>query len=556
MGTCVEKLPHQTDNCNSSDGLQVFEADDGSYNGFCYACGTYVADPYKDKPADYKPAVIKKSPEEIAQELWEIGQYLVVDVEERGLRKDTLEYFGYRVGVSTSDGETPAILYRPYTKDGVFMAYKSKVLENGATWSIGDQREVDLFGWEQAIASGSPRLIITEGEEDAVAMFQILNDNNQKDERYSSYTPAVVSLPHGASGSVKDLSRLEPAIRRYFKEIVLAFDMDDVGQEWAHQVVEKVFGDAKIASLPAKDANACLVEGRSKALIKAVLFNAEVPRNTRIVKGSTLREIARKQPEWGLPWPFKKLTDLTRGRRRGEVYYFGAGVKMGKSELVDTIAKQIIVDDGLPCLLAKPEQAMGRTYQMLVGKAAGKIFHDPKIVFDELAFDKHEPAIGDKALIVDNYQFVDWENLKQDIRYAVLSEGVQDVIIDPITVFTNHMPTSEANEFLTSMTAEIASMAKDLNFTAYLFCHLKAPETGPPHERGGEIYSTQFAGSRAMMRTCHYMIGMEGNKDPSLGEDERNMRTLVVLEDREFGMTGKVPLFWDRNTGLFNEIET
>jgi len=133
-----------------------------------------------------------------------------------------------------------------------------------------------------------------------------------------------------------------------------------------------------------------------------VLFNSVTPRNTRIVKGSTLREKARQKPEWGLPYPFPQLTEITRGRRRGEVIYFGAGVKMGKSELVDTLAKQIIVDDGLPCLLVKPEQSMVRTYQMLVGKASGRIFHDPKIEFDEVAYDKHEPTIGDKALIVDN----------------------------------------------------------------------------------------------------------------------------------------------------------
>jgi twinkle protein len=57
-----------------------------------------------------------------------------------------------------------------------------------------------------------------------------------------------------------------------------------------------------------------------------------------------------------------------------------------------------------------------------------------------------------------------------------------------------------------------------------------------------------------MMRSCNYMIGMEGNKDPDIDSDLQNMRTLVVLEDREYGAVGKVDLYWDRNTGLFNEI--
>ena len=75
----------------------------------------------------------------------------------------------------------------------------------------------------------------------------------------------------------------------------------------------------------------------------------------------------------------------------------------------------------------------------------------------------------------------------------------------------------------------------------------------PSHDRGGKVYSNQFAGSRAMMRSCNYMIGMEGNKDPELQEAERNCRDLVVLEDREFGSSGIVPLYWDSRTGLFLE---
>jgi twinkle protein len=288
--------------------------------------------------------------------------------------------------------------------------------------------------------------------------------------------------------------------------------------------------------------------------VKAVLWQSAVPKNTHIVKGSSLRDLARQRPEWGKPWPFPKLTQMTRGRRRGETIYFGAGVKMGKSELVDTIAKQVIVDDDLPCLIVKPEQAMGRTYQNLVGKAAGKIFHDPAIEFDEEAFDKAEPLIGDKALIIDSYQFVGWDNLKEDIRYAAVAEDVKDIVIDPVTSFTAGMSASETNEFLNGFAAELAAMAKDLDFTSYIFCHLKAPDSGEPHERGGEVLSTQFAGSRAMMRSCNYMIGLQGNKDPDLPIDQRNMRTLVLLEDREYGNVGKVQLYWDRFTGLFREV--
>ena len=50
------------------------------------------------------------------------------------------------------------------------------------------------------------------------------------------------------------------------------------------------------------------------------------------------------------------------------------------------------------------------------------------------------------------------------------------------------------------------------------------------------------------------MIGIEGNKDPDLPLEERNIRKIVMLEDREFGESGYFRLYWDHKTGLFNEI--
>jgi twinkle protein len=51
------------------------------------------------------------------------------------------------------------------------------------------------------------------------------------------------------------------------------------------------------------------------------------------------------------------------------------------------------------------------------------------------------------------------------------------------------------------------------------------------------------------------MIGIEGNKDPEI-EDPllRNMRNVVLLEDREFGEAGVIPVVWNRETARFAEV--
>lgn len=443
-------------------------------------------------------------------------------------------------------------MFFPYGKDGALASYKFRdLIEKKNMWCVGSFKESDLFGWGRAVRTGQKTLYITEGEFDAMALYQILKDRN-KNTAYAADNPAVVSVKSGAGAAARDVLANLPQARKHFKEVVIVFDTDEPGRAAADEVARLV-PESKVATLPCKDANECLTEGASKAAAAAVLFRAEKPKNTRVVYGSSLREAAMVPPEWGLSWPWAGLTDLTRGIRRGETYYFGAGVKMGKSELVNAIAKHLIVDHGKKVFLVKPEEAMAKSYKMLVGKAAGRIFHDPKIPFDQAAWNRAEPLIGDNALLCDVYQFVSWEQLKEDIRYVVVNEGIQDVLIDPLTCLTNQMSASEANEKLVALTAEISAMAKDLDFTAYLFCHLKAPSQGEPHERGGAVLSTQFAGSRAMMRSCNYMIGLRGNKDPELNQIERNTRYLDVLEDREFGSVGTVQLYWDHTTGLFNE---
>lgn len=224
-----------------------------------------------------------------------------------------------------------------------------------------------------------------------------------------------------------------------------------------------------------------------------------------------------------------------------------------KSEVVNAIAAHLIEVHKLKVLMAKPEEANKKTVKLLAGKIAGKIFHDPKIAFDEKAYDEACDIMRGKVVLLDLYQHLGWETLKQDIIMAAKA-GVKAVFIDPITNLTNGMTAADANTKLQEIAQELAAMALDLDIVIFIFCHLRNPDAGLPHERGGKVLSSQFAGSRAMARSCNYMFGIEGDKDPDKEEDERNLRQLVLLEDREYGEVGPTPLFWNKATGKFVEL--
>lgn len=551
MSNCISKLPHS---CGTRRGLQVFSKEDGMVDGYCFSCGVYVPNPYGDpKQADDIPKSERtgKTEAEILTEMADISQLSAVDLPERMIRGKSLDHYGIKVGYSQKDGTTPNIVFFPYTSNGKVVKYKAKVLESGSMWSIGVSNEVDLFGWEQAVKSGAKRLIIVEGEFDAPALYQTLKIYTKAE--YLDYLPAVVSIPNGAGNAARDIGRLLPTIRKFFKDISLAFDNDEAGKLAAEEVC-KICPEAKVIELPAKDANDCILEGKGRAVHKAATFNAEKPKNTRLVWGRDIHEQAKEPPVWGLSWPWEKMTELTRGIRFGETIYIAAGEKIGKSEVVNALGSHLITEHGLKIMLAKPEEANAKTYKLLNSKVVGKIFHDPKVEFDEEAYEKGGKLIRDNVCMLNLYQNISWDVLKGDI-YTAAAEGVKAVFIDPITNLTNGMSSGEINEHLQGVSQELAMIAKDLDIVIFIFCHLNKPPKGSvPWDRGGKITTDYFAGSSAMARSCNYAIGMEGNKDPELSEEERNMRKLSLLADREFGESGSIELFWNRKNGLFNEV--
>ena len=551
MGQCLDKVAHS---CGTSSALQVFEREDGTVDGYCYSCDTYVRHPYGGEKA--LGDIPKKrrtglTDEEIATKIAEIQALGSMDLRDRRIRKDALDQFGIKIGLSEQDGKTPAFHHYPYTKDGVLSAYKTRLIEGKRMWSVGDQSNVDLFGWEQAIATGARRLIIVEGELDAASLWKMLDLYTS--EQYKDHMPAVCSLPHGAGSAGKDLARLAVKIRKHFKQISFCFDDDKAGV-LATEEACKVMPEATTIALPSKDANDCLVKGQGKAACKAATFNAQAPKNTRLVWGGEVHEEAKKPAEWGLSWPWEGLTKATRGMRFKETSYWAAGEKMGKSEVVNAISAHFITEHNLKVMVAKPEEANNKTYKMVLSKVVGKVFHDPSKAFDEEAYERGGKVIKDKLCMLNLYQHVGWETLKGDI-IAATSMGVKLVIIDPITNLTNGMSNSDIDSHLKGVAQEAAAMAMDLDIHIAFFCHLNKPPKGStPWDRGGVITTDYFAGSSAMARSCNYAMCLQGNKDPELSEEERNVRHLIVLADREFGESVDVPLYWDKETNLFNEM--
>lgn len=550
-------------------------------------------DGYYKKGVNKKQMTDFKNNSNYSQEtLEEVLNYPCEAIEDRGITQKTAEKFGVRTKFSSKDGITPEAYYFPYYMEGELVGFKKRDItkpkqQKGHFTSIGFQSiKCDLFGTDVCNKTGGKKIWVSEGEFDAMIIWQTLKA------MYPQGNPNVVSISNGTASAVQNIGQKNNLkhLKKY-SEVILSFDNDSAtpsekaeGIMKGKEATSAVYGllpDIKVVSLP-EDKDPCETWkelGEKEfywCLMKPIQYTPE-----GFVKYSEIRDKAIELPVLGKAWPWDALTKVTLGRRVGEGIYFGAGVKMGKSVIVDTLTEHIIsteknkFGDPQKVALFKFEEQPDETIKKVAGKFYKKDFSNPeKIIFidnkgkevdiwgneirDNQNYFSHEElikavdSVGDSVVMYNNYGRCNWDELKGAIRHAVLVEHVEDIVIDPVTRLTAGMTAAEANTELERFADEISKMSQDLGFTYYCFCHLKAPE-GKPHELGAKVFSSQFRGSRAMMQACFYMIGLEGNKDPEETEKVQNTRHLVVLDDRKFGRTARIPLFYDVDTGVFAE---
>lgn len=519
----------------------------------------------------------------------DVMKYPVVAIPERFISKNTAEHFGIRTALSQTDGKTHIAHYFPYTIDGNIVGFKKRDLTVPKVapyhfTTIGFQSaKCDMFGVEAANKTGGKKLWVTEGEYDCAATWEVLKDH------YPQGNPNVVSISNGTANAVQNMGQKQnQAFIKKYTETILVFDADKATQEEREKqkimkgrdavaAVYSLMPDILVADLPDEyDPIDMIREGIGDQLYWCCMKPKQYTPDG-FIKYETFKEKASELPQLGKPWPWPSMTKLSLGRRLGEGHYIGAGVKIGKSELVNQLSEHIIKVEGGKIALFKFEEEPEITCKKVAGKMYGKDFTNPEKVifvgedgklrdiygveiydtergyFDQETLTKAVNAVGDNIIYYNNYGACSWDIVKGAIRHAVLVEGVVDIVLDPISRMVAGVAAAEANTLLEKFADELSKMAKDLGFTYYCFCHLKSPDSGPPHERGGKVLSHQFTGSRAMMRSTYYMWGIERNKDPDLSEKERNTSTIVLLEDRKYGRSGYFKVYYNPDTGDYLE---
>jgi twinkle protein len=486
-----------------------------------------------------------------------IASGAVKAVASRGITQETCRKFGYLLKRGRDGGVDHIAVYR----DAQGQPLWAKVRHTGTadapdkSFAIIGKAGDQFFG-QHLWNGGGKRLVIVGGEIDCLTVSQ-MQDNQW---------PVVA--PGKGEQSLAGCIRANLEWVSSFGEVCIGMDMDPPGLAAAQEALSLLPpGKAKLIKWTMKDPNEMLLGGAGKEIIRCI-WNAEQHRPDGIIDARQLTERCLAPPTTGLPWPWAYKTQWTYGRRSGELYLWGAGSGLGKSDyLAEVIAADLqgLTKDGD----RYPPQAWGvfayeagaaTTKKTIAGKIAAKRFHIPDADWTQAQLEATMAAMdttlwdqGGQLYINDSMGMADWESVKERMRWLAKANGVRHFLVDPVGALVTDA--DDERKDLDRIALEYAKLMVELEACGYLVSHLTRPSQGPSHEEGGHTSLKQFRGSNGLIMFSSFVFGLERNQQAE-DEAERVQTVERVLKDRYTGNSvGKTSrLYYDVLAGTLDTM--
>jgi twinkle protein len=463
------------------------------------------------------------------------------ELERRHIREDICRKYGYGVG-RYKGADVQVAPY--YNAAGELVAQKVRTASKDFT-VLGDGKQIGklLFGanlWK----SGGRRVVVTEGEIDALSVAQALGG-----------TWPVVSIPNGAAGAAKSIKANLEWLESY-EEVVFWFDNDEPGRKASVECAELLTpGRAKIIQVEAKDANDLLKAGKTKEIVNAV-WEAKVYRPDGIINGADVWDDISHTVDAGLAYPWPGLNRITHGARPGEIVTLTAGSGIGKSAICGEIAYHLAITHGQPVGYIALEENIRRSARRFVGIHLSKPIHLPGVNIppDELRRGFDETLGTKRFYLFDHWGSLDVENLMAKLRYLVKACGVKWAFLDHLSIVVSgaDLEVDERRMIDNTMT-RLRSFAEETEVGLFVVSHLKRVQGNKGHEDGIETSLSHLRGSQAIAQLSDLVVG--GERDQQAEDDtERNTTTIRVLKNRYSGETGVAcSLRYNPDTGRLRE---
>lgn len=514
--------------CGSRDNVAVYE--DGYEKCFGQGCEYFAMPIGDDDDSRPQPAARLRDDDNLRGDS-SLRDAVVEPLPARNITLETCEKFKYQK--ATYKGRKCQVAN--YYRDGTWVCAKLRFADKGFMM-IGDGANAPLYG-QHLWRDGGKRLVITEGEVDALSMSQVQGN------RWP-----VVSIPNGAQSAVAAVKRELEWVEK-FDTVVFMFDMDEPGQAAAKAAAELLTpGKATIATLPLKDANEMLKAGRVKELVDAQ-WGAKTFRPDGIVNGSDLVDIVRPEKmEPGIPYPWPALSEMLMGIHDApRIVTFTAGEGIGKSTMVREIAYDLGVNHGENIGYIGLEESVGESARHIMGlhcnqRLALDFRGDEELDSEEreVRREAFDATLGTgRYFFYDHFGSTDVDNLLSRIRYLARGCDCRRIVLDHLSIVVSAMDDSsglDERKLIDRTMTLLRMLVEETGITLFLVCHLSDPGIGQSYADGAVPRLNKLRGSRAIGQVSDIVVAAARNM---MDEDDPSRMDLWVLKSRQVGKLGR-----------------
>jgi twinkle protein len=463
----------------------------------------------------------------------------------RGIHEDTCRKYRYTCSKDTNGSPIQVAEY--VGDDGRVLFQKTR--DKDKNFCVLGAKAQRFFG--QNLYPSGKKLIVTEGEIDCLTVSQV------QDNKYP-----VVSIPFGCQSAHKVFKENLDWLLG-FEEVIVMFDSDEAGQK----AIEKLsgllpLGRMKVARLPLKDPNECLLSGHPDYIIRAI-WNADDYRPDGIMNAKDMQDILLKEGDdlkgYEFPWA-DDLTRRTQGIRKGEMLLLTAGSGIGKSTIARELAYTLHMRDHLRVGMVMLEESPKKTLRDLMSIHLSRPLHLMWNDKTKAEVKEHYGEVfGDGGfLLYDHFGSIESNRLLDKIRYMIVAGGCDFVVLDHITIAVTTMEDGKGDERSTIdrlMTA-LRSLVEETGAGLIIISHLRKTDSKScPFEQGGSISMDDLRGSGSLKQLPDTIIAAERNQQ---AEDEggRNKLRLRLLKCRFTGETGLADAIrFDKKTNRLHPID-
>lgn len=440
---------------------------------------------------------------------------------------------GIKRGISETVAVKYGCFYGSYNGESVavFKYQDHKGRDCGTKVRTSDKR----FLWEgrsqpgffgQHLAGSVKRLVITEGEFDAMAIATATG---------TKYDVAV-SVPDGAATAVKTVKEQIDWLQQ-FDTVTIAFDMDEPGQKAAKEVARLLPGKVKIVEWERKDANEVLLEDGPEK-VKWSVVNARPYTPGGLMSDEQIREAIQEVLEPGLEYPWRFMDEVLLGQRRGEITVWLAGSGIGKSTILGQVGSHVIQSHGSRLGAIFLEDSPREVILRMLSFLEHENLYAQEKIDPELLLEMYDEKLSGRLSVYDPRTGWDITRITEAIRWMAVGEECPVVILDHLSAVIG--VDSEANEIAKAeqLMYQLRRVAITTGTHIHVVSHLRKKGGNETiHEEGGRVTLQDGKGTGAIFQVANTIVALERNTQAE--DEERDVTSVRILKNRATGWTGE-----------------